>query len=952
MLHRQFLFTILFFLCLRIDYAFSSNGDILIEPFHIKYSEKEGLIDDEIYDLTFDENGFLWIGTDKGLQRFDGQKFLEIKNPKIKNEAAAVITLLGEDSVCYTDMRGSIFKANAEGFEKIDIKFPPQIDIPKFYYSPAGNLWVFSHAGSVMIDKKGNQVIKKKLRASHLIETQDELIALLDSIKIFDKEMNFKESFGYVDGETEKYRLNATISPYGLCIAETHKNDLILLKEGKTQEIHSLKRPVLVLHYHGNSLFIGTRDGLDEYIWDGETFDYVNSYFQGSQISAFCSSPTGELWIGTLGEGLIRVFDTKLKNYRMQDTRDYISKIQNFNDYILAGTNKGRLYAINKNFGISNISTEVKYMSILDIFPESEASFIISSDSLYRYDLDFKPSNLGPAHGSNQFILNPTGEYYSNAWGGIKEFKSSNFLKPKYIHRPRFRNPVNFNRWMLLSRDEMAYALNSLNGKIDTLSLYSGTVRKILASEDLALFQVDKNNEIVLFNKELEIVDTISNHPDLGTLVGFYKIDTSYFLIGSKKVGRYHPHKGIVEFNLIPGFQNTEIIASHVFNDKIYLSHTFGLLPLSLELFRKEKYSEVEPHFRIRKILLNGEVLSLKNEYKIPSGRSQVEIFFELRDFDSPNFSSLTYSLSNKKNKDHWLLINSELRSIVLNELPDGKSKLEIRDSEKSLAHLSFSKAYPFWQKTWFFAFCVAFGLLISFPIYRVWNLNKEKRNQEKLKRIELEKILQTSNLTSLKAQLNPHFLFNALNAIQSFMLKKDRVQASNYLNRFSKLMRTILQHSMEDLIVLNEEIEAIKLYLQLENLRFENSIQIEFDVAKDLDLEEINIPAMIIQPFVENAIKHGLTQKNGEKRLYIGFQRKNNMLEVIVEDNGIGREAALKRKKNEEHMSVSEGINRKRLEIINQLYNANCDLEIVDKLDEQKGPTGTKIILGIPIDL
>ena len=179
-------------------------------------------------------------------------------------------------------------------------------------------------------------------------------------------------------------------------------------------------------------------------------------------------------------------------------------------------------------------------------------------------------------------------------------------------------------------------------------------------------------------------------------------------------------------------------------------------------------------------------------------------------------------------------------------------------------------------------------------------------KTEENLHRNELE-LLHTQNrlaeekLTALRSQMNPHFIFNSLNSIQQFILKGEVDNANKYLSQFSKLIRLVLQYSEYNFISLEEEINMLKLYLSLEKTRFGNSFEYSIQVEDDLDADEIKIPNLMVQPFVENAIWHGLMHKEGDRKIDIRFHLKHEKSVVCeVTDNGIGREKAAEIKKRE----------------------------------------------------
>ncbi len=205
----------------------------------------------------------------------------------------------------------------------------------------------------------------------------------------------------------------------------------------------------------------------------------------------------------------------------------------------------------------------------------------------------------------------------------------------------------------------------------------------------------------------------------------------------------------------------------------------------------------------------------------------------------------------------------------------------------------------------------------------------------------------------AMLAQMNPHFIFNAINSIQNFVLNNKEDEAYNYLTKFSKLIRMILHNSNEELLTLSAEIESINLYISLEQLRFSNSFMYNLSIADAIDADNVEIPTMLIQPYVENAIWHGLMNLKAERKaiLQIDISIVNNLLKIVIEDNGIGRERSVEYKKKDTHNPVAMKLTEERLEMMKQSINANkISITIVDLYDQEKKPCGTRVELFLPI--
>ncbi|WP_420320999.1 sensor histidine kinase [Flagellimonas sp.] len=220
----------------------------------------------------------------------------------------------------------------------------------------------------------------------------------------------------------------------------------------------------------------------------------------------------------------------------------------------------------------------------------------------------------------------------------------------------------------------------------------------------------------------------------------------------------------------------------------------------------------------------------------------------------------------------------------------------------------------------------------------------------ENTERLKFQEEAFINKTKALRAQINPHFIFNSLNSIQHLITKNNKVSALKYLSKFGRLTRNILESSFETNTTLDEEIKLLTDYLELESLRFDNAFSYKIDIDEALDPVEIQIPFMILQPFVENAIIHGLLPKKGNnKQLLINFKKEGSTMICEVEDNGVGRQMAKLRLHIYQKEKKSRGleVTKQRLESIGE--NAE-NLQIIDKVDEENNPLGTKVIIRIPV--
>ena len=228
-------------------------------------------------------------------------------------------------------------------------------------------------------------------------------------------------------------------------------------------------------------------------------------------------------------------------------------------------------------------------------------------------------------------------------------------------------------------------------------------------------------------------------------------------------------------------------------------------------------------------------------------------------------------------------------------------------------------------------------------------SLNKAAE-KERIKQLEtnFEKEIAELKVTSLQSQMNPHFIFNSLNSIKLNIINNNKQNAVYYLNKFSKLIRKILTISREKEVSLQDEIDTLELYVSIENLRFKNSISFSKNIDTSINLETVKIPPLILQPFIENAIWHGLSPKEGDKSLSLSILKSNeNCIHISIEDNGIGRKKAFEfqQQKMIQKKSVGLKLTEERLSIFGNKNNIKHQIIIEDLIDENLN-TGTKVTI------
>jgi len=278
-------------------------------------------------------------------------------------------------------------------------------------------------------------------------------------------------------------------------------------------------------------------------------------------------------------------------------------------------------------------------------------------------------------------------------------------------------------------------------------------------------------------------------------------------------------------------------------------------------------------------------------------------------------------------------------------DLVELQTKYETSRKEQQIEQLAKENKFKQLRLNQSRIYLAGMGVMIFLLIIIGILLIRQGRIKTQQKMIILEQKL-------LRSQMNPHFIFNSMASIQEFILAKDAKSAARYLSNFAKLIRNILDCSLEEMIPLAREIEALEYYLQLQKVRLEEKFDFIINKDDSVEWEEIRIPALLIQPFVENAIEHGIRHKTDKGMIIIGFQMSDKWLSVVIEDNGVGRNKAWEFEQNQrkDHSSISTYLIKERLKILNKKSHRKMTLAIIDLFGDNGAPIGTRVVIRIPL--
>ncbi len=552
----------------------------------------------------------------------------------------------------------------------------------------------------------------------------------------------------------------------------------------------------------------------------------------------------------------------------------------------------------------------------------------------------------------NIFNLKKAAHYHEMALevaekGEIIEFKivSLNMLGAAYRSNEAIKAALDYHQEALKLAESIEQPSEDIQRSINTAISGIGIIYQTLEQYDLA---------IDYFKRSLEYDEKLKNN--LGLAVNYHHIGECLEAIGELDESLTYYNKSL-EINEDVGSERVHIVSTygiaHVYihQDKLQeaLELLESILPAAEDLGDQEILSAVYIHMgwvlrRLKQYDTALEYLTkgreITAEYQLLGNYFQANTFLHDLYKDMGQYEkALEYyreadgvrrTISNDRNRRYVYDVISR------SESEKRSNQLEMLAKENEIVKLRLRRNKNTLLVS---ALLLALFTLILYILYRQYQLKSDK------------KVL-TLEQSMLRSQMNPHFLFNSLNSIKLYIINNETKNAVHYLNKFSKLVRKILEASSLKEIPLAEELETVELYMNIENIRFSNEIQFDIEIDEDIDPHLIKIPSLILQPFLENALWHGLSSKEGDKSVSLHISNgQAGLIEISILDNGIGREEAerLKERKVLKRKSVGIDITKERLNNFSKDYQNSFDVKIIDLFNGSGEASGTKVVLHIP---
>ena len=930
-------------------------------PYYYSIDKTNGLPSNSVYDIFQDSKGFMWFATGKGLCRYDGSVFKTYTSDTQTSKSGSCIN---EDSF------GRIWYCNFDGY---------------LYYVEDGKLKNLPQKESIGYIKYG--IIKDKL---FLIQTKSIAVYDLKTLQlVYNYQLKDENIRATYTSNSKFYCVGDDI--YEIDFPKTIKTLPLTEDFEKTLEVpivQELNNAFFVVSKFSNYYYTYKENQLTKKKFNS-SFDFIQNlaiidnspwlctpngiikyenekattYFSDYNVSYIFKDKQQNYWISTVNSGLLFIQDFK-NNFIPLTPKPTI--FSSYGDQLLIGTENDLIFGLQLN----DLSVNTIYKNNSN-HPINQIIGNKKDKNIYFTSSKFKILNKNNSVSKEESIaikdikkIDDT--YYSFAASGICGlFKISDKIsKWDAVYAKKNNTYGSFNEIGLIKSNGKSTAFNPTNNCI-----YYAT------NMGLKYVSLNEINEIKFQNKTLYITNLQSYKNvvyALSTSEELYKIDSKNSIT---KVSIFEKHlkerftkfkiqensififttNGIIEYNLIknnyrkilPLTSDLEVTDVAIVKDKIYFATSKGIIVKNK--FKNKEFAK--PELIVNEIKVNGILHKENNLSELEYNQNDITVNFSVLSFIPNEKKSVLYKI----NDGNWNRLDADNKNLILSSLSPGNYKLFLKidaNYETKIKQIDFKINKPFWLNTFFLIYMslILIALLYTFYKYQIQKI--EKKNQLLLDKVNLEKNLNQSKLKAIKSQMNPHFFYNALNTIQSFILTNEKKQAVSYLSKFSTLTRTILEMSEKENITLSEEIKTLGLYLDIEKARFDEDFSYEINIGYGIDIENIKIPSMLLQPYVENAVKHGLLHKKGEKRLTIDFERIFDSLKITIDDNGIGRQksAELNVIKNKDHLSFATEAMQNRIELLNQYKQQNIAINFEDKLNKNGQSLGTKVIIEIPI--
>jgi len=925
------------------------KSDFAQTPSHFILGEEE-LSGIDIYDIYQDDDHIYWLATDNGLITYDGYKFTNIKcDDALSNSVFNLKT--DYNNVLYgMNLSGQIFQIKDTVCE-VYYKVPDSLMYKEMLYD-------FDENNDLVIATKSLFKVAKDKSITELLKSAfSDMTVLEDStIRLFNPQGN---SFIHLKNDlitkiptnnTYKFKYIQFFNFKGNSFAfEQVDNRLTVIKDNKfiindNYKIEKVDKKEILRFYPDESNLVIAKHSGGIQIYRGNTSVPSKVLFSNYLISTVCRDKEGNYLLGTFGGGILVVPNLNLVDVKITDSDINFTRITSTNDgLILLGTQNGSVYNVDADLNTKMIwNQNTKNVEILEYFPK-ENSILIDGKNATLLDLNTnqeKEYSIGAVKDITRYKFNT---YLVGCNSGVYRLNLIDSSE-KFIAISFFKDRTNCIAYDTITNTIFAgTALGLKIGNSEGASFYTINDKPIICRDILnhqgKMFITTKNKGVLIFENNI-LVEKWNQSTALPSdnLMQIAEFDNRMYITSDKGlIVTTLDGEVMTLLNKSDGVSTNKIIDFEIVNRVLWMLHQKGIQKIGIDQIQS---FDVIPKIAIPKIWVNNSQINADKEATFKHSQNKFEFQISARNLKYQDEIYYAYQLEGIDKE--WQRNSYKNNNIQYKTLPPGSYTFRVksvcRDIESEQISYSFTISLPFW-KTWWFYISVT---LLIFAV--VLLLFRREMNKQK-KKLQLKNELNASKLIAIQSQMNPHFIFNAINSIQDLILKGDIDNSYRYIIKFSKLVRQTLNFSDKEFIPIEDELDLLGIYLELEKLRFKDDFQ--YDI--NCELTDVKVPPMLVQPFVENAIKHGLLHREGAKKLSITFT-KEHFLQCTVIDNGIGRKKAqeIKDRQRKGYQSFSVSATQSRFEIMKTHYDQDLGVEFVD-LEDGLEAIGTKVIIKIP---
>ena len=933
-------------------------------PLFRHYTTEDGLPSSQVYLAMQDVDGYMWFATDRGLVKYNSYEFktFTTKDGLTDN---VVFDIFQDDKkrIWMITFSGGIFiydnnKITPYKFNSIVKNLVRGSNQLEIYVDSLENVFVGSIYGEFLIDRNGKLIQKFKFNHNDFTnkllidDEQDNRPVALGSVSNLN---NPTDLFHRIKSETDSIRFLSM--DYGRICAVRLKNNVLLLSIGNTLyefknksiiQLTKLTAEVMYLYEDAQQgLWVCTVKGL-YYFYKAGNYTDSNYYLTNKYIGSIIGDREGGYWITTIDDGVYYLIHDKIKSFISSDRLKSPLTLTRDKFNIYAGYFSGSIAKINTNeLSIIIDDSSGRFIDCL-FYDTLNARLYIGNGRLrYLYNKIFYPVVSAEIKTARiGFVKNKHG-IFSGAYGTLSKIKSNSTEKLASFKTRINCIYTNASDELFLGCIDGAFKYNETNKSIKLIN------EKL---RDVRVDDIESINGNLCFATEgngLMIMMKDSTFKSIDEAQGLCSNIIRKLLVSGNKIW-CTSNKGISEINFtnfksfkfnITNIRTSEGIASNEINDLTILNDTIWVATkkgVSFFHANTDFVNHAAPLVNFSSFRVNNVDTIIKDDYKFSHTHNTISIGFESPLFKSDEKQTYEYILTNAKDSIKGKTTSREVEFL---SLKPGDYSLFVKAMNnsgvwsKQLATIHFSILLPWWQ-TWWFRMVILLILGLS-----VWTFNKSRLRKLKNK-FTIEKKQATLQLTAMRAQMNPHFIFNVMSSIRSYMEKNDSISAENYLTSFAKLVRYTLDSSEKQEVTLGEELNALQHYISLEMQRFENGFDFEIQCNDDIDMDETMVPSLLLQPFVENAIKHGIERLNTKGKILIEIKKINFSVLIAIEDNGLGREEAAEwnARNREKHTSHGTKLTFERIEAFNRAFNKNIQVCVIDLAHANFELHGTRV--------